>query len=282
MTEFKISDNKIYFIREGDFRVNNVINSNYAAELIDHDQLTITKRVLAFETYPVAATGLTYDPAEKALLAQPGSAKDGFGVVNYAVKTDGSEPAKSDYSTKKPTGSDAGTYTVYACVFPDSNPENYVPSEVYKQTVTIGKAKAEFSFTGIADQNVILKNIGSPRQARDIYLFKDDKTFIFNGVTVSGWLEYKGIGETESERKTISNGNKDELKSLLTGRYAGEYSYEITATPAANYEFPDGTPDTITGTVTITGVPIKISDFKKVFVIINFFNKLSNFSRRTV
>ena len=161
-------------------------------------------------TPPTGKTDLKYTGNAQELLATPGSVVGG--TMNYSTAKDGT------YSTSIPTGTDAGTYSVWYKGIGDANHEDSTPVEI---KVSIAKVPCEVT----APTALNLTYTGGPQA-------------LVNAGSV-------GSGATKVQYSSDQNGTYAD--TIPTGTNAGQYSVWYKGIGDSNHE--DSTPQEVKVTI---------------------------------
>lgn len=197
--------------------------ANYDTPAAVDVSITVAKAKATVDTAPTAKT-LTYTGSAQALV-EAGTATGG--TLQYAVGT-----TAGTYSSEIPTGTDAGSYTVWYQVIGDNNHENFTAKSL---TVTIAKAPASEITTQVGGTTT-----GTATTTNGKTNTKTSKTTTFTlgsgtgastmsadvAVTTEEKLEAQAGSEfsTVVAVDTVLNGNKD------FNQYA--YSMDIVGLPS--------------------------------------------------
>ena len=197
----------------------------------------------SFITPPIAQENLTYIGQEQALITAGSVTK--YGTMQYSLTENGT------YSQVIPTGTDAGTYTVWYRVIGDANHNDTAPASV---VVRIGKKP--LTITGVTAAS---KPYDGTTNA-DISSVTFDNVTLNRGTdyTVTASFDDAGVGSSKNVTATVS----------LTGQAAKNYALEQSSftttgsiTKAAAPDFTKETALTIvnghekTYTVTLPALP---------------------------
>ena len=184
--------------------------------------ITVTPTTIPVVTAPVANT-LTYNGAEQALITA-GSVTD-YGTMQYSLTENGT------YSQDIPTGTDAGTYTVWYRVIGDANHNDTAPASV---VVSIGKKP--LTITGVT----------AASKSYDGTTNADISSVTFDGVTLKQGTDYTvtasfddaSVGNSKSITATVT------LMEQVAKNYALEQSSFPTAGSITKTAAPDFTKET--------------------------------------
>ena len=198
-----------------------IVNANGGNYIVNGSKtFEIKKATASFSTEPTAKQGLTYNGKAQPLITA-GVAKGGTAV--YSLEENG------PYFTSIPTGTDSGSYTVWAKVLGDANHED---SEIIKITVNIAVSAVTNPIIELSASN--FQYNGS--EQKPTVTVRDDKGYVIpaNEYTV----KYGNDGESTVDQ--------------------GTYTITVTCKEGGNYSFTekketfkilpaDQTPLTITG-----------------------------------
>ncbi len=197
-------------------------NGNYIYPALYSDE-TFTIKVLEGDsivtTKPVAAEGWTYNGAEYGLIKTAGAASNG--TIKYAVKTDDSVPADSEYTYEDASlikAKNAGTYKVWYKAFAD---EGYKDSAAGSVEVTVQRKAV--TVTGIMA-------VGKT------YDGTTDVEFVANLVTPSAvHANLEGVVAADEGKVTVSATGAFEDANAGTGKTVTISDLALAGTAAGNY-----------------------------------------------
>lgn len=187
-------------------------------------------------TMPTAKTGLVYTGAAQALLNSDGVATGG--TLVYSLTETGT------YSATIPSGTNAGTYTVWVKVKGDSSHADSAPAKI--ENITIGKASA-----GLTVASPINKTFGdapftiSPTRSGDGVLSYSSSNTAVATVDNTGKVTLSGVGSTVitvslAESANYSADSKTVTINVSKGThtdtvvYEKEYPYTVLIDDAIN------------------------------------------------
>lgn len=215
---------------------------------------------------PTAQENLTYTGQEQALIIA-GSVKDDGPTMQYSLKEDGT------YSQDIPTGTDAGTYTVWYRVFGDANHNDTAPASV---TVRIGKkplpitggtaeSKPYDGTTNADITSVTFDNVTLKRDTDYNVTANFDEASVGNGKNITATVTLigqaaKNYALEQSGFLTTGNITAKEVKVTITPN-GGTYG-SVTAAAAVLSGVVDG--ETVPVTLTYTG-----NDYNSTTVPVN-------------
>jgi len=205
--------------------------------------VTIAKMSNKLTTEPVAAVGLTYDGSAHALLSTGAFAQ--FGNVEYSLD-------QQNWIFNTPTGTDAGSYTVYYKVAGGTNYDG-IPEESI--TVTIAKAIPTYT---------------APTAKTDLVYDSSEQPLVTAGSADGGTVLYSLTGEENSYAETVPS-------AINAGTYTVWYKVvgdsnhndiapqciTVTMEPATLTPVISGnTTKVYDGTTAITGLSIALTGIK--------------------
>ena len=158
-------------------------------------------------TPPTAQENLTYTGQEQALITA-GSVDAQYGEMQYRLGTSGS------FSTAIPTGTDAGTYTVWYRVIGDANHNDTAPASV---VVSIGKKP--LTITGVT---AVSKPYDGTTNA-------DITSVTFDNVTLNQGTDYNVTASFEDAG--VGSGKNVTATATLIGQAAQNYALEQSSFP---------------------------------------------------
>ena len=168
-------------------------------------------------TPPTAQENLTYTGREQALITA-GSVTD-YGTMQYSLTENGT------YSQDIPTGTDAGTYTVWYRVIGDANHNDTAPASV---AVRIGKKP--LTITGVT----------AASKPYDGTTNADISSVTFDNVTLNRGTDYTVTASFDDA--SVGNGKNITARVTLMGQTAKNYALEQSSFPT-------------TGSITRAAVP---------------------------
>ena len=168
-----------------------------------HKKLTVTKADIKSNliTPPTAQENLTYNGQEQALIIAGSVEK--YGTMRYSLTKNGT------YSQDIPTGTDAGTYTVWYRVIGDENHNDTVPASV---VVSIGKKP--LTLTGVT---AVSKPYDGTTNA-------DISSVTFDNVTLNRGTDYNVTASFDEA--SVGNGKSVTATVTLMGQTAKNYALE--------------------------------------------------------
>ncbi|MDY6399856.1 MAG: hypothetical protein SPK67_06000 [Synergistales bacterium] len=168
---------------------------NYDTPAAVDVSITVAKAKATVDTAPKEKT-LTYTGSAQALVE---AGKATGGTLQYAVGT-----TAGTYSSEIPTGTDAGSYTVW---YKAAGTDNYDESEAKSLTVTIAK---------------VTPTVTAPTAATGLTYNGSAQALVTTGSTTGGTLEYSTDGTNYGT-------------SIPTGTNAGSYTVSYRVTGGTNY-----------------------------------------------
>lgn len=209
---------------------------------------------------PTAQENLTYTGQEQALIIA-GSVKDDGPTMQYSLKEDGT------YSQDIPTGTDAGTYTVWYRVFGDANHNDTAPASV---TVRIGKkplpitggtaeSKPYDGTTNADITSVTFDNVTLKRDTDYNVTANFDEASVGNGKNITATVTLIGQAAKNyalEQSGFLTTGNITAKQVTVTGITAKDKVYDGTtnATLDCSKVVLDGVLENDTLTVTAKGM----------------------------
>ena len=169
-------------------------------------------------TPPTAQENLTYTGQEQALITA-GSVTD-YGTMQYSLTENGT------YSQDIPTGTDAGTYTVWYRVIGDANHNDTAPASV---VVSIGKKP--LTITGVT----------AASKSYDGTTNADISSVTFDNVTLNRDTDYTVTASFDDA--SVGNGKNITATVTLMGQTAKNYALEQSSFPAAGSITKAAAPD---------------------------------------
>lgn len=169
-------------------------------------------------TPPTVQENLTYTGQEQALITA-GSVTD-YGTMQYSLTENGT------YSQDIPTGTDAGTYTVWYRVIGDANHNDTAPASV---VVSIGKKP--LTITGVT----------AASKSYDGTTNADISSVTFDGVTLKQGTDYTVTASFDDA--SVGNGKNITATVTLMGQTAKNYTLEQSSFPAAGSITKAAAPD---------------------------------------
>ena len=206
--------------------------------------VTVEKADIRSITPPTAQENLTYTGQEQALITA-GSVTD-YGTMQYSLTENGT------YSQDIPTGTDAGTYTVWYRVIGDENHNDTAPASV---TVRIGRKPLTITKVACADK------------IYDGTTTVKTTSVIFDNVTLNRGTDYTVTASFDDA--SVGNGKNITATVTLMGQTAKNYALEqssfMTTGSITKAAAPDFTKETAldivnghekTYTVTLPTLPV--------------------------
>ena len=169
-------------------------------------------------TPPTAQENLTYTGQEQALITA-GSVTSG-GTMQYSLTENGT------YSQNIPTGTNAGTYTVWYRVIGDANHNDTVPASV---AVSIGKKP--LTITGVT----------AASKPYDGTTNADITSVTFDGVTLNRGTDYNVTASFDEA--SVGNGKNITATVTLMGQTAKNYALEQSSFPTTGSIIKAAAPD---------------------------------------
>lgn len=169
-------------------------------------------------TPPTAQENLTYTGQEQALITA-GSVTSG-GTMQYSLTENGT------YSQKIPTGTNAGTYTVWYRVIGDANHNDTVPASV---AVSIGKKP--LTITGVT----------AASKPYDGTTNAGITSVTFDGVTLNRGTDYNVTASFDEA--SVGNGKNITATVTLMGQTAKNYALEQSSFPTTGSIIKAAAPD---------------------------------------
>ena len=179
--------------------------------------VTVQKADIRSITPPTAQENLTYTGHEQALITA-GSVTD-YGTMQYSLTENGT------YSQDIPTGTDAGTYTVWYRVIGDENHNDTAPASV---AVRIGQKP--LTITGVT----------AASKTYDGTTNADISSVTFDNVTLNRGTDYTVTASFDDA--SVGNGKNITARVTLMGQTAKNYALEQSSFPT-------------TGSITRAAVP---------------------------
>ena len=182
-------------------------------------KLTVTKATIPASAITApAANALTYNGNEQALITA-GSVTD-YGTMQYSLTKNGT------YSPNIPTGTDAGTYTVWYRVIGDANHNDTAPASVAvsirKKPLTItGVTAASKPYDGTTDAGIT--------------------SVTFDGVTLNRGTDYTVAASFDDA--SVGNGKNVTATVTLMGQAAKNYALEQSSFPTTGSIIKAAAPD---------------------------------------
>ena len=179
--------------------------------------VTVQKADIRSITPPTAQENLTYTGQEQALITA-GSVTD-YGTMQYSLTENGT------YSQDIPTGTDAGTYTVWYRVIGDENHNDTAPASV---TVRIGR------------KPLTITKVACAAKIYDGTTTVEPTSVIFDNVTLNRGTDYTVTASFDDA--SVGNGKNITARVTLMGQTAKNYALEQSSFPT-------------TGSITRAAVP---------------------------
>ena len=179
--------------------------------------VTVQKADIRSITPPTAQENLTYTGQEQALITAGSVAN--YGTMQYSLTENGT------YSQDIPTGTDAGTYTVWYRVIGDANHNDTTPASV---AVSIGKKPLTITKVACADK------------IYDGTTTVEPTSVIFDNMTLNRGTDYTVTASFDDA--SVGNGKNITATVTLMGQTAKNYALEQSSFPT-------------TGSITRAAVP---------------------------
>ena len=179
--------------------------------------VTVQKADIRSITPPTAQENLTYTGQEQALITAGSVAN--YGTMQYSLTENGT------YSPDIPTGTDAGTYTVWYRVIGDENHNDTAPTSV---AVSIGK------------KPLTITKVACAAKIYDGTTTVEPTSVIFDNVTLNRGTDYTVTASFDDA--SVGNGKNITARVTLMGQTAKNYALEQSSFPT-------------TGSITRAAVP---------------------------
>ena len=179
--------------------------------------VTVQKADIRSITPPTAQENLTYTGQEQALITAGSVAN--YGTMQYSLTENGT------YSQDIPTGTDAGTYTVWYRVIGDENHNDTAPTSV---AVRIGK------------KPLTITKVACAAKIYDGTTTVEPTSVIFDNVTLNRGTDYTVTASFDDA--SVGNGKNITARVTLMGQTAKNYALEQSSFPT-------------TGSITRAAVP---------------------------
>ena len=179
--------------------------------------VTVQKADIRSITPPTAQENLTYTGQEQALITAGSVAN--YGTMQYSLTENGT------YSPDIPTGTDAGTYTVWYRVIGDENHNDTAPTSV---AVSIGK------------KPLTITKVACAAKIYDGTTTVEPTSVIFDNVTLNRGTDYTVTASFDDA--SVGNGKNITARVTLMGQTAKNYALEQSNFPT-------------TGSITRAAVP---------------------------
>ena len=179
--------------------------------------VTVQKADIRSITPPTAQENLTYTGQEQALITAGSVAN--YGTMQYSLTENGT------YSPDIPTGTDAGTYTVWYRVIGDENHNDTAPTSV---AVSIGK------------KPLTITKVACAAKIYDGTTTVEPTSVIFDNVTLNRGTDYTVTASFDDA--SVGNGKNITATVTLMGQAAKNYALEQSSFPT-------------TGSITRAAVP---------------------------
>lgn len=168
--------------------------------------VTVQKADIRSITPPTAPENLTYTGQEQALITAGSVAN--YGTMQYSLTENGT------YSQDIPTGTDAGTYTVWYRVIGDENHNDTAPASV---AVSIGK------------KPLTITKVACAAKIYDGTTTVEPTSVIFDNVTLNRGTDYTVTASFDDA--SVGNGKNITARVTLMGQTAKNYALEQSSFP---------------------------------------------------